>query len=64
MNPVVHFEIPCDAGVRIARFHEQAFGWRTEALGATMGDCITAATAEINADRPVRPRTRPAAARR
>ena len=57
MNPVVHFEMPYDDGARMARFYEQAFGWRTEALGAAMGDYITAATAETEAGRPVQPGT-------
>lgn len=57
MNPVVHFEMPYDDGARMARFYESAFGWRTEALGAAMGDYITAATAETEAGRPVQPGT-------
>ena len=57
MNPVVHFEMPYDDGARMARFYEQAFGWRTESLGEAMGGYITAATAETDAGRPVHPGT-------
>jgi uncharacterized protein len=58
MNPVVHFEMPYDDGVRIARFYERAFGWRMQMFGQEMGRYVTAATAETGADgRPMRPGT-------
>jgi predicted enzyme related to lactoylglutathione lyase len=44
MNPVVHFEMPYDDPARVARFYQSAFGWKTQALGAQMGDYVTAAT--------------------
>lgn len=56
MNPVVHFEMPYDDGARIARFYEQAFGWKTQTLGQEMGHYVTAATAESGPDgRPLQP---------
>jgi predicted enzyme related to lactoylglutathione lyase len=48
MNPVVHFEMPYDDAGRIARFYEQAFGWRTEALGEQMGRYVLATTTETD----------------
>jgi predicted enzyme related to lactoylglutathione lyase len=48
MNPVVHFEMPYDDAGRIARFYEQAFGWRTEALGKQMGRYVLATTTETD----------------
>lgn len=50
MNPVVHFEMPCDDSARMARFFEAAFGWLTQVLGAEMGGCVTAATSPPGAD--------------
>ena len=44
MNPVVHFEMPYDDRVRASRFYETAFGWKTESLGAQMGNYVTAET--------------------
>ena len=44
MNPVVHFEMPYDDQTRMARFYEQAFGWRTQALGAEMDNYVLATT--------------------
>ena len=56
MNPVVHFEMPYDDGARMARFYEQAFGWKTQTLGQEMGHYVTAATAESGPDgRPLQP---------
>lgn len=49
MNPVVHFEMPYDDQTRMARFYEQAFGWRTQALGAEMGNYVLATTSETGA---------------
>jgi uncharacterized protein len=46
MNPVVHFEMPYDDQTRMARFYEQAFGWRTQALGAEMDNYVLATTSE------------------
>lgn len=49
MNPVVHFEMPYDDQTRMARFYEQAFGWRTQALGEAMGNYVLASTSETGA---------------
>ncbi|MBK6009135.1 VOC family protein [Ramlibacter ginsenosidimutans] len=49
MDPVVHFEMPYDDAARIARFYEQAFGWKLQRLGAEMGHYVLATTAEADA---------------
>lgn len=36
MDPVVHFEIPYENQERIAKFYEEAFGWRMQRLGEPM----------------------------
>jgi uncharacterized protein len=46
MNPVVHFELPCDDRDRVARFFEQAFEWKIQKLGPEMGSYMLATTAE------------------
>lgn len=46
MNPVVHFELPCDDRDRVARFFEQAFDWKIQKLGPEMGNYMLATTAE------------------
>ena len=46
MNPVVHFEMPYTDGKRVKKFYEAVFGWKTEQLGAEMGDYILVVTAE------------------
>ena len=46
MDPVVHFELPCDDRERIARFFTQAFGWKTEMLGPEMGNYVVVTTAD------------------
>jgi predicted enzyme related to lactoylglutathione lyase len=38
MNSVVHFEMPYDDHLRMAKFYETAFGWQTQMLGESMGD--------------------------
>lgn len=55
MNPVVHFEMPYQEQTRIARFYEQAFGWRSEALGEKMGNYVLATTTETDEGGPKRP---------
>ena len=56
MNPVVHFEMPYDDASRMARFYEQAFGWRTQQLGEEMGAYVLAGTTPSGADgRPLEP---------
>ncbi|TFY97278.1 VOC family protein [Ramlibacter rhizophilus] len=49
MNPVVHFELPCDDRERIARFYESAFDWTCQRLGPEMGNYVLATTAEQDA---------------
>jgi predicted enzyme related to lactoylglutathione lyase len=57
MNPVVHFEMPYDNRDRMASFYERAFGWKSQMLGAEMGDYVLATTTETAAGRPVKPGT-------
>jgi predicted enzyme related to lactoylglutathione lyase len=49
MNPVVHFEMPCDDRERIARFYEAAFGWKMQMLGPEMGNYVVTTTAQQDA---------------
>lgn len=49
MDPVVHFELPCDDRERLARFFERAFGWKAERLGPEMGHYVILTTAEKDA---------------
>jgi len=46
MDPVVHFEFPYKDSERIARFYQAAFGWKTQSMGAEMGNYVLATTAE------------------
>jgi len=48
MNPVVHFEMPYDDRVRMARFYETAFGWQTQPLGVDKGDYVSATTSDLD----------------
>ncbi len=48
MNSVVHFEMPFDDRERMAKFYRQAFDWRTEMLGAEMGNYVLARTTETD----------------
>jgi len=45
MDPVVHFELPCDDRNRLARFFEQAFGWTMQMYGPEMGNYVVVTTA-------------------
>jgi uncharacterized protein len=47
-HPVVHFEMPYENAKRVADFYATAFGWGMRALGAEMGDYITATTTETD----------------
>ncbi|MGH8820348.1 MAG: VOC family protein [Rhodoferax sp.] len=49
MDPVVHFELPCDDRNRIARFFERAFGWKMQMFGPEMGNYVVVTTAEKDA---------------
>jgi predicted enzyme related to lactoylglutathione lyase len=55
MNPVVHFEMPYDNRVRMAKFYESAFGWRIKMLGEEMGYYVLATTTETDESGPKRP---------
>jgi len=48
MNSVVHFEMPFDDRERMAEFYHQAFDWRTEMLGAEMGNYVLARTTDTD----------------
>ena len=55
MDPVVHFEMPCDDRARVARFYESVFGWQTEAMGEEMGNYLLAKTTESTEQGPKNP---------
>lgn len=44
MNTVVHFEMPYTDRKRVAKFYEEAFGWRIQMLGEEMGNYMLATT--------------------
>ena len=48
MNPVVHFEMPASDRKRMAEFYSKSFGWKTEMLGAEMGNYVIATTTELD----------------
>lgn len=49
-NPVVHFEMGYKDRTRMVKFYETAFGWKTQQMGADMGNYVVAQTAETDAD--------------
>lgn len=49
MNPVVHFELPYENRERAERFYATVFGWKTQFLGAGMGDYVLVTTADAQA---------------
>jgi uncharacterized protein len=55
MDPVVHFEMPCDDRARVARFYETVFGWNTQALGEEMGNYLLVKTTESDDNGPKQP---------
>lgn len=55
MNPVVHFEIPFDDRVRMAKFYESVFGWQMQMLGEDMGNYVLATTTETGEAGPKKP---------
>jgi uncharacterized protein len=55
MNPVVHFELPYDNRVRMAKFYESVFGWQTQMLGEDMDNYVLATTTETGESGPKRP---------
>ncbi len=52
-NPVVHFEMPYKDGARVTKFYQDAFGWGMQDTGESMGNYITAATADTDQNRMV-----------
>jgi len=48
MNPVVHFEMPAEDRKRMAVFYTKVFGWKTQMLGADMGNYVIATTTETD----------------
>lgn len=54
LNPVVHFEMPYEDKDRVAKFYEEALGWKMNKLGPEMMDYITAYTAETDENRMVK----------
>src|SRR4051794_15203139 len=56
MDSVVHFEMPYEDRERMAKFYEQAFGWRMQMFGEEMGNYVLAATTETGeSGRPSKP---------
>jgi hypothetical protein len=55
MNPVVHFEMPYDNKMRMAKFYESVFGWQTQILGEDMGNYVLAITTETDESGPKMP---------
>jgi uncharacterized protein len=49
MNPVVHFEMPYEQANRMSKFYEQAFGWKMQAFGESMGHYVVATTTASDA---------------
>src|SRR5882724_4004184 len=48
MNPVVHFEMPASDRDRMSKFYAKAFGWKTQQLGAEMGNYVVVSTTETD----------------
>ncbi len=48
MNSVVHFEMGYKDRVRMVKFYESVFGWKTESMGPEMGNYVVAHTAETD----------------
>ncbi len=55
MDPVVHFEMPYDNRVRMAKFYESVFGWQTQMLAKDMGNYVLATTTETDESGPKKP---------
>ena len=48
INPVVHFEMGYEDRLRMVKFYETVFGWKTQQMGAEMGNYVVAQTAETD----------------
>jgi uncharacterized protein len=55
MNPVVHFEMPYENSVRLAKFYKSAFGWQMKMTGEDMGNYVLATTTETDEKGPTKP---------
>ncbi|MGA3014072.1 MAG: VOC family protein [Bacteroidales bacterium] len=56
INPVVHFEMPAEDRIRMAKFYTEVFGWQTQLLGEEMGNYVTVVTTETDVNgRPKNP---------
>lgn len=57
MQSVVHFEMPYEDGPRVSKFYSDVFGWKTQQMGADMGDYIVIETTEGDpkTHRPLKP---------
>lgn len=55
MDSVVHFEMPFEDRVRMAKFYKSAFGWKIKMLGEEMGSYVLATTVETDEKGPTRP---------
>jgi predicted enzyme related to lactoylglutathione lyase len=55
MDPVVHFEMPYEDRVRMAKFYKSVFRWQTRMLGKEMGNYVLATTVETGEKGPTRP---------
>jgi len=48
MSPVVHFEMGYNDKQRMVKFYQTVFGWKTNAMGADMGNYVVAQTTETD----------------
>jgi len=48
MNPVVHFEMGYNDRERMVKFYETVFDWKTQQMGADMGNYVVVHTAETD----------------
>lgn len=48
MYPVVHFEMPYEDRERMAKFYQNAFGWKPTMMGPEMGSYVVMNTCEID----------------
>lgn len=50
MSPVVHFEMGYNNKDRMVKFYQTVFGWKTEVMGADMGNYVVAHTTKTDKD--------------
>ena len=48
INPVVHFEMGYEDRARMVKFYESVFGWKTQQMGAEMGNYVVAQTTKTD----------------